>query len=634
MAHDDAEGLPRGGGPRLVACQRGRARARTRACPASLLPAAAPGARFLSDDERATLRLLASVLIPADERSGGAAAARVDEYIDLVLGHAEPSLQGRWRVGLARHAGMSGAEAEALLREAARAEFDPVTDDQEFFVLLKSAVVEGFYTSAEGIAKGAGLPGDVLRARFPRVPAREPPAPGRFPGGAPATEVKPMPVRKSPRVFDVAVVGSGAAGGMTAHVLTGHGLEVAMLEAGPRRPLTDLPIHRLRRWQLPSRGLRGDYFREWLDLTGFLADDTKEPYGSSGDPFEWVRVRAVGGKSLFWAGVTPRFGPDEFQPRDDFDTRWPLTYDDVAPWYDRVEEHIGVTSTVRAVGRFPLNKGLPPLQPKCAERELGRAAEKLGRGLQMIPIPKAILTRAHRDRPPCHHCGPCWLGCDSGSKFDALRVFVAAAERTGRLRLYSGARVRSVALDPEGRARSVHYYDVADRTWREVKARVVVLAAGAIESAQILLNSRLANSSGLVGRYLSEHLYGAVGGHLPQLMGRAVVNEDGNGAHAFIPDLAERWRGNRFLRGYQIYPTGGIRRRPWWARSCPASAPNGRRRCATTTPRASPCSSRARCFPTGTTASRWTRPSPTTRASPACASTTRGTTTSAPCSPT
>ena len=367
-----------------------------------------------------------------------------------------------------------------------------------------------------------------------------------------------MPVRKAPQVFDVAVVGSGAAGGMTAHVLTGHGLEVAMLEAGPRRSTTDFPIHRLRRWQLPSRGLRGDYFREWLDLTGFLADDAKEPYGSSGDPFEWVRVRAVGGKSLFWAGVTPRFGPDEFQPRDDFDTRWPLTYDDVAPWYDRVEEHIGVTSTVRAVGRFPLNKGLPPLQPKCAERELGRAAEKLGRGLQMIPIPKAILTRAHRDRPPCHHCGPCWLGCDSGSKFDALRVFVEAAERTGRLRLYSGARVRSVALDPEGRARSVHYYDVADRTWREVKARVVVLAAGAIESAQILLNSRLANSSGLVGRYLSEHLYGAVGGHLPQLMGRAVVNEDGNGAHAFIPDLTERWRGDRFVRGYQIYPTGGI----------------------------------------------------------------------------
>jgi choline dehydrogenase-like flavoprotein len=359
-------------------------------------------------------------------------------------------------------------------------------------------------------------------------------------------------------VFDVAVVGSGAAGGMTAHVLTSHGLEVAMLEAGPRRPTTDLPIHRLRRWQLPSRGLRGDYFREWLDITSFLADDRKEPYGSLGDPFEWVRVRAVGGKSLFWAGVTPRLGPDEFQPRDDFDTRWPLTYDDVAPWYDRVEEHIGVTSTVRAVGRFPLNNGLPPLHPKCAERELGRAAEKLGRGLQMIPIPKAILTRAHRDRPPCHHCGPCWLGCDSGSKFDALRVFVQAAERTGRLRLYPGARVRSLALDKEGRARSVHYYDVADRTWREVKARVVVLAAGAIESAQILLNSRLANSSGLVGRYLSEHLYGALGGHLPQLMGREVANEDGNGAHSFIPDLTERWRGNRFIRGYQIYPTGGI----------------------------------------------------------------------------
>jgi hypothetical protein len=134
---------------------------------ASLFLAAAPGARFLSDDERATLRLLADVLIPADERSGGAGAARIDEYIDLVLGHAEPSLQRRWRAGLARHAGMSGAEAEALLREAARAEFDPVTDDQEFFVLLKSAVVEGFYTSEEGIEKELGYQGMSFVLDFP-----------------------------------------------------------------------------------------------------------------------------------------------------------------------------------------------------------------------------------------------------------------------------------------------------------------------------------------------------------------------------------------------------------------------------------------------------------------------------------
>lgn len=368
-----------------------------------------------------------------------------------------------------------------------------------------------------------------------------------------------MQVIKRPKVYDVAIIGSGAAGGMTAHVLTRKGLDVAVLEAGPMRDPAEFPMHRMQRWNLPYRGLRGDYFREWLDATHFLADDRQEPYAWSGkDWFEWVRVRAVGGKSLFWAGVTPRFGPHEFQPQDDFDTRWPIAYEDVAPYYDRVEELIGVSSTVAGVGGFPLNKGLPPLQPKCAEVEMGRAAESVGRGLKVLPIPKAILTRAYDGRPACHYCGPCWRGCDIGAKFDSLRVFIGAARRTKRLTLLTGARVRSLALDQDGKAATVHYYDVKDKTYREIRARAFVLAAGCIESAQILLNSKIANGSGLVGRNLSEHLYAAVGGYLPQLMGRAVVNEDGNGAHVFIPDLTPNWRGQKFIRGYQIFPGGGI----------------------------------------------------------------------------
>lgn len=361
------------------------------------------------------------------------------------------------------------------------------------------------------------------------------------------------------KTYDVCVIGSGASGGITAHVLTKQGLDVVMLEAGSQRKISELPVHRLRRWNLPYRGLRGDYFREWLTLTNFLADDKREPYAWEGkDWFEWVRVRAVGGKSLFWAGVTPRFGPNEFQPKDDFDTRWPLSYEDVAPYYDRVEEMIGVSSTVEAVGGFPLNNGLPPLKPKCAEVELGRAAEGLGRGLKVLPIPKAILTKDHNGRPACHYCGPCWLGCDSGSKFDSLRVFVMGAQRTGKLQLITGARVRSIETGKEGRASQAHYWDANAKTYRSVRARVFVLAAGCIESAQILLNSKTANSSGLIGRYLSEHLYAAVGGFLPRLSGRKVTNEDGNGAHIIIPDLTENWRGNKFIRGYQIFPSGGI----------------------------------------------------------------------------
>lgn len=360
------------------------------------------------------------------------------------------------------------------------------------------------------------------------------------------------------KVYDVCIIGSGASGGITASVLTKAGLDCAMLEAGPMKSVAQFPAHRLRRWNLPNRGLRGDYFQEWLTETGFLADNKKEPYSvAGGERFDFWRMRAVGGKSLFWAGVTPRFGPNEFQPKDDFDTKWPLTYDEIAPFYDRVEEMIGVSSTVEAVGAFPLNKGLAPFRPKPAEVLLTKACESLGRGLKVLPIPKAILSQDHRGRPACHYCGPCWQGCDSGSKFDSLRVFVLAARNTGKLDLITNARVRSFDLGPEGRIKTVHYFDTEKREWKEVQAKTFILCAGAIESSHILLNSKIANSSGLVGRYLSEHLYTAVGGHLPQLMNRKVTNEDGNGAHVFIPDLTENWRGSKFIRGYQIFPTGG-----------------------------------------------------------------------------
>ncbi len=367
-------------------------------------------------------------------------------------------------------------------------------------------------------------------------------------------------VLRSQPVYDVAIIGSGASGGMTAHVLTEQGLNVVMLEAGPLRSPRDFPTHRVRRWNLPYRGLRGDYMEEWLASAHFFADAKKEPYAAEGeDGFEWVRVRAVGGKSLFWAGVTPRFSPDEFHPRDDYDTRWPITYEEVAPYYDRVEELIGVTSTGGGAGAFQPNKGLGQQKPNCAEVELTKAAESLpGRGLKVLPIPKAILPVDYHGRPRCHHCGPCWQGCDSGSKFDSMRVFVQKAQRTGKLTLVTDARVRSLELGKDNRIRSVHYWDVKDKTYREVRARAFVLGAGCIESAQILLNSGVANSSGLVGRYLSEHLYGAIGGYLPQLIGRPIVNEDSNGSNIFIPDLTRNWRGSKFIRGYQIYPTGGI----------------------------------------------------------------------------
>jgi choline dehydrogenase-like flavoprotein len=137
-------------------------------------------------------------------------------------------------------------------------------------------------------------------------------------------------------------------------------------------------------------------------------------------------------------------------------------------------------------------------------------------------------------------------------------VFIQGAQKTGKLTLRTGARVRALQMGEGKRLRSVSYWDVTDRSYREVRAKAFVLGAGCIESTQILLNSGIGNSSGLVGRYLSEHLYGSLDGYLPQLMRRTITNEDSNGANIFVPDLTKNWRGNKFLRGYQIYPTGGI----------------------------------------------------------------------------
>ena len=265
------------------------------------------------------------------------------------------------------------------------------------------------------------------------------------------------------KVYDVCMIGSGASGGMSANVLTKPGLDCVMLEAGPMKPVSQFPTHRIRRWDLPGRGLKGDYFQEWLTQTGFLADQAKEPYSVAGkNHFAFWRVRAVGGKSLFWAAVTPRFGPEEFQPLDDYDTKWPLTYDEVAPFYDRVEELIGVSSTVQSVGAFPLNKGLAPFAPKPAELEMTKACESL-------------------------NCGPCWQGCDSGSKFDSLHVFLLAARNTGRLNLVPNARVRNLELGADGKIKAVHYFDVEKREWQELQAKSFALCAGAIETSHILL---------------------------------------------------------------------------------------------------------------------------------------------------
>ncbi|WP_031494963.1 FAD-dependent monooxygenase [Bryobacter aggregatus] len=170
------------------------------------------------------------------------------------------------------------------------------------------------------------------------------------------------------KTYDVCIIGSGASGGMTAQVLTEAGLDCVMLEAGPMRPVSQFPIHRIRRWNLPGRGLHGHYFQEWLSETGFLADEKKEPYTVAGqDHFAFWRVRAVGGKSLFWVGVAPRFGPEEFQPLDDYNAKWPVRYEEIAPYMTVSKRELASLRPSRQLGPSPGTKALRPSRPRPAK---------------------------------------------------------------------------------------------------------------------------------------------------------------------------------------------------------------------------------------------------------------------------
>ena len=376
-------------------------------------------------------------------------------------------------------------------------------------------------------------------------------------------------VTRSPQVYDVCVVGSGAGGGMTAKVLTEGGLTVAMLEAGP-------PVHpekdfKMFTWpyELPHRGAGIGGFAS-KNFTEFLAPNGAwtiegEPYTSApGANFQWFRSRIVGGRTNHWGRIALRFSPIDFKSytRDGLGVDWPISYEDVAPYYDKVESYIGVFGTKENVPSAPDGVFLPPPKPRCTELLVKKACDKLN--VICIPSRLAILTRSVNGRPSCHYCGQCGRGCITGSNFSSSQVLIPPAMATGKLTMITGAMAREVLVGKDGKAQGVSYIDKATRSERRVHARCVVLAASACESARLLLNSKsslfpdgLANSSGAVGRYLMDSVGSDGVGRFPQLEKMPRHNHDGvGGMHLYMP-----WwkfdRVNDFPRGYHIEMGGG-----------------------------------------------------------------------------
>jgi choline dehydrogenase-like flavoprotein len=382
-----------------------------------------------------------------------------------------------------------------------------------------------------------------------------------------------LQVIRSPKVYDVCIIGSGAAGGTAAKILTEGGLNVVMLEAGPPVvPARDFKEH-MWPYDLPHRGEGvGGKHRDGIESVNdeFLAPNgfwsiEGEPYTSApGSTFYWFRSRIVGGRTNHWGRIALRFAPVDFKARshDGMGDDWPISYEDVAPYYDKVESYIGVFGTKENIPSAPDGVFLPPPKPRCTEIFIKRACDKIG--VTCVPSRLAIITKPHNGRAACHYCGQCGRGCIPASNFSSSQVMIPPAQKTGRLTMITEAMARELVVGKSGKVEAVSYIDKKSRTEQQVRARAVVLGASACESARLLLNSRsplfpdgLANGSGVVGRYLTDSVGSNGAGYFPQLAQIPPHNHDGvGGMHLYMP-----WwkfdRKNEFLRGYHIEFGGG-----------------------------------------------------------------------------
>ncbi len=369
------------------------------------------------------------------------------------------------------------------------------------------------------------------------------------------------------QTYDVCIVGSGAGGGMAAHTLTKAGARVVLLEAGGGWDNTRDSKMLTWPYQSPRRGAstKERPFGEFDACIGGWQVEG-EPYTvAEGEKFDWWRARMLGGRTNHWGRISLRFGPDDFQRRsiDGLGENWPITYDELKPYYDRLDRLVGIFGSVEGLRNHPDGVFHPPPRPRCWELMVKDASDRLG--IWCIPSRLSILTKPSGNRAPCHYCGQCNRGCMTNSNFTSPNVLLFPALQTGRLRILTNAMAREVTVDERGLATGVSYIDKRTDRDAHVRARVVVLAASACESARILLNSTssrfpngLANSSGTVGKYLTDTTGTDVAGFIPKLVDHIPHNCDGvGGAHLYMP----WWLDNKtldFPRGYHIEMWGGL----------------------------------------------------------------------------
>jgi choline dehydrogenase-like flavoprotein len=371
-----------------------------------------------------------------------------------------------------------------------------------------------------------------------------------------------MQIIRSSRVYPVIVIGSGASGGMAAWNLTRQGVNVLLLDAGDRFDRSKYWTH-VQPWEAQERMARGQR------PPNFFLDTKEQPYVTPPDrPFALTRVWGHGGKTNVWGRVSLRYSAMDLKAaeRDGWEIPWPISYADIAPYYDKAEELIGVCGGTDDSEALPGSKFLlPPPAPRCGERLLEKGMAKLG--IPVVAGRRANMTRSVRGFPPCHYCGNCGAGCDTASFFCSADHLLPSALATDRLEIRSNAVVARILTDDKGLARGVQYFDRRTGAERQALAKVVIVGASCVDSTRILLNSQSArhpngigNGSDVIGRYLCEQIRLNHYGYFPQLEGAPTRNDRGiGGAHIYMPRFNHRQGHTRdYLRGFgaQFWNTG------------------------------------------------------------------------------
>jgi len=404
--------------------------------------------------------------------------------------------------------------------------------------------------------------------------------------------------------YDVVIVGSGAGGGQSAYTLTLSGLKCVMLEAGRSYDATETPmLNQPNQAPLMGNSTPDKGFGFYDATVGGGWQVPGEPYTSvhptPRERFTWWRPRMLGGRTNHWGRISLRNGPYDFKARsrDGLGIDWPISYDEVAPYYTKVEMLIGVYGTNEGLENTPSSPPgvlLPAPKGRAAELYAQKHGKKLG--IPIISAHRAVMTApldaknipaklhpnngwaqnivadAMRNRTVCWWATECGRGCSIRANYQSTTVHLPPALATGNLDIISNAHAREVIVGKNGKASGVAFIDKTTGRETAVKGKAVILAAGACESVRILLNSKsnsfpngLANSSGSVGKYIMDTVGGSAVGYVPALGGLPPHNEEGAGGdHLYSPWwlYKEQLAGKlNFARGYHI-ELGGSRPMP------------------------------------------------------------------------